>query len=300
MTRSRTERRTRPPSAVSVRTLSTTCLSRPALAASILALAAWALPSTVVADEAAWKSAHEAGWAAFEAGRLPEAEASLAAAARELKAFPKDDPRIPLTLDHLAWAYLARGKFDLAEPLARFALAVRQKNAGPESHETAQSVNTLACLCDAQGKFDEAEPLYRRALAVEERARGLDHPNVAALLDNLATVCHARRKDAEAEAAYRRALAIREKAPEADLVPTLLNLAALHLDAGDPVKAEPLLKRALRIREAALGPKDPGVVECLDALARVARAMGRLDEARAYSDRALAILDERAADPSGI
>jgi hypothetical protein len=66
------------------------------------------------ADEAAWKSAHDAGWAAFEKGQLAEAEASLTVAAKELRAFPPDDPRVALTLDHLAWAYLAQGKFDLA------------------------------------------------------------------------------------------------------------------------------------------------------------------------------------------
>lgn len=270
----------------------------------VLAAALLLTSGTAHADEAAWKSAHDAGWVAFEAGKVEEAEAALVSAAKELRGFAPGDPRIDLTLDHLAWAYLTLGKFDQAEPLAKFALAAREKRHGAASHEAAQSVNTLACLHDARREPAEAEPLYRRCLAIEEKARGADHPNVAAILDNLATVCHAQRKDAEAESAYRRALAIREKAPEAEkanLVPTLINLATLYLDKDEPTKAEPILRRALTIREGAFGPKDRGMVACLEGLARAAKAQGRHDEARAYSDRALAILDEHArATPSGI
>ena len=43
----------------------------------------------------------------------------LTAAAKELRAFGPDDPRVALTLDHLTWAYMAGGtrrKFACAPP----------------------------------------------------------------------------------------------------------------------------------------------------------------------------------------
>ncbi|AKJ00818.1 kinesin light chain-like protein [Archangium gephyra] len=54
-------------------------------------------------------------------------------------------------------------------------------------------------------------------------------------------------------------------------------------------RAEPLLQRALAIREAALGPQHPGIVQALNALAFLSMSRGSYGQAEALYQRALSI-----------
>ena len=51
---------------------------------------------------------------------------------------------------------------------------------------------------------------------------------------------------------------------------------------GKYAEAEPLLRRALEIDEAALGPDHPDVAQVAENLAEVLRHLGREDEARQF------------------
>jgi Flp pilus assembly protein TadD len=64
------------------------------------------------------------------------------------------------------------------------------------------------------------------------------------------------------------------------------NLAQLRVVQGQPEKAEPLYRRALTIREQALGPFHPEVAKTLEDLANVLRKVGRTDEAISLEVRA--------------
>jgi tetratricopeptide (TPR) repeat protein len=78
---------------------------------------------------------------------------------------------------------------------------------------------------------------------------------------------------------------------------TVLNNLALSLDgAGDYAAAEPLFRRALAIREKALGPDHPDVATSLDNLAQLLEERGDYAGAEPLYRRALAI-DEKALGP---
>ena len=216
------------------------------LAAALLAIAS--ASGTAPAQESKWRAEHDAGWQAYKDGQFTEAERRLRAAEGIAQAFGANDPRLATTLDHLAWVLCAQEKAAAAEPLAKQALAIREKTLGGEHPDVVKSLNTLACLYDMEGKAAEAKALHERQLALAEKLQGKEHANVAAILDNLATVNHVLGKHEEAEAAYKRALAIREKTSAEkpmELAPTLYNLGTLYLDEGKYAEAEPLLKRAL-------------------------------------------------------
>jgi hypothetical protein len=66
-------------------------------------------------------------------------------------------------------------------------------------------------------------------------------------------------------------------------------LALLCHDQGESAKAEPLLKRALAIREKALGPDHPHVAQSLENLANLYRASERNAEAEVLEQRAAKI-----------
>ena len=66
-------------------------------------------------------------------------------------------------------------------------------------------------------------------------------------------------------------------------------MAELYGNIGRYAEAEPLFKRALVIREKALGPEHPDVVTSLESYALLLRDMGRPDEASMLESRARAI-----------
>ena len=105
-------------------------MTTPGRIGTLAVLALLGLSGMALGGEAAWKAAHDEGWKAYQEGRLDDAEKSLASAAKELRAFDPADPRIATTFDHLAWAYLSRGKVDEAEPMAKWALSSREKRLG--------------------------------------------------------------------------------------------------------------------------------------------------------------------------
>ena len=152
----------------------------------IAVLALGLVPGYASARADQWQADHDAGWKAFQEGRLGEAERLLRSAETQAKARGDQSPELATTLDHLAWVLCAEGKAADAEPLAKRALAIREGARGLEHDEVAQSLNTLACLYDAEGKLAEAEPLYERGLAIAIKTRGPGDPKVAATLDNLA------------------------------------------------------------------------------------------------------------------
>ena len=94
-----------------------------------------------------------------------------------------------------------------AEPLYKRALAIKEKDLGPEHPLVAASLNNLAKLFKAQGRHAEAEPLHMRALTIREKVLGPEHPSVATNLNNLAELYRDQGRYAEAEPLYSRSLA---------------------------------------------------------------------------------------------
>ena len=79
------------------------------------------------------------------------------------------------------------GQYDLAVTVAKKAVEVAEKNAGPDHPDVAESLNNLAKLYYSQGQCAKAEPLYKRSLAIREKALGTGHPQVGKSLRKLAS-----------------------------------------------------------------------------------------------------------------
>ena len=183
---------------------------------------------------------------------------------------------------------------DAIEP-ARQALAIREKLLGPDSADTATSLNNLALLYATVDRFPEAEQLYRRALSIYEKVRGPDSVDTANCASNLGLLYAETGKYTEAEALYLRALAIREKAlgPEnVDTALSLNNLAALYESLGKYAEAESLYNKALPIYEKASGPDSPEAALAVNNLAAVYSDQGQYDRAERLYARALAIREK--------
>ncbi len=153
----------------------------------------------------------------------------------------------------------SQGRLLEAVPIAREALAVRERLFGPEDRRTASGLLFVADLLRNGGRPAEAVPLYERALRISEKVRGRTDEYVLS---------------------------------------RLIELAYAHRDLGESAKADAYLADCQTRAVEEFGPDDPilAKVTC-DRAISLAR-LGRDAEARAQLDRAIA-LDEKAygADP---
>jgi tetratricopeptide (TPR) repeat protein len=175
-----------------------------------------------------------------------------------------------------------RAAYSAARPLFQRALAIREKELGPEHPSTAISLNNLAALLQDQGDLAAARPLYERALAICEKVLAPEHPETADSLNCLAFLLQAQGDFAGARPLYERALAICEKVlgPEhPDTATSLNNLATLLFIQDDHAAARPLYERAIAIGEKVKGPEHPDVATRLSNLARLLNKAGRASEA---------------------
>ena len=130
-------------------------------------------PSPIQADaeaaDATWRVHYETGWDALNQRDYDTAEKWLRASFETARPFPNNDLRKVASVGSLGWLRVVQGRYAAAEPLAGWALTVREKMQGPEHLDVAFELNTLATAYWYQARYAEAEPLYRRALALREQ-----------------------------------------------------------------------------------------------------------------------------------
>jgi tetratricopeptide (TPR) repeat protein len=199
---------------------------------------------------ASWETTILGGQQAYAKGEYAEAERIFQAAVIRAEKFGVKDLRYALSLNHLAQAFQAQGKYVEAEPLYLKTLDIVQTVQGAEHPDVAAVLNNLGVLHRMHGQYAEAEPFLTRALAIKEKALGSEHLDVALSLQNLAT---------------------------------------LYVTQTRYSLAQPLLKRAVKIREQALGPNHPDVAKTLNDYGDLLTKTGRQAEAEAVLARAAAI-----------
>ena len=193
-----------------------------------------------------WVFNHNAGWKAVGLNKLDRAEYCFKKAIEVARVEVDTDPRLMArSYGDLAWVLHLQGRDAEAEPLARWAFAVREKTFGAESMPVAQTMYTLATIERELGHLDEAEALLARTLAATRKKLGASAIGTADAMDDLATVLRERRRYDKARELYTKALAI----------------------------------------FAAADPEHRGQVVPLDGLATIEAAEGMLGEAEAHLDR---------------
>lgn len=69
------------------------------------------------------------------------------------------------------------GNYRVAIALGQQAVALAEKEYGPEAEETSIPLNNLAMLYETTGRYAEAEPLLQRSLAILEKCCRLGEGN---------------------------------------------------------------------------------------------------------------------------
>jgi tetratricopeptide (TPR) repeat protein len=220
-----------------------------------------------------------------------------------------------LLLLETGWYLRARVRYQEAEPLLVRALQISEQEQGKEHPATARYTLALASLYQYQGKYEQAESLFKQVLAVLEQ-----HQDPEYLLDwigainNLTGLYTQQGKYEQAELLQKHyelaglkafvvpiseALSGSEALSDSEeMRPALLrktnlfnNLAELYRAQGQYEQAEPLLQRAMKIREHLLGPDHPDVATVLNNLANCYMKLGKYEEAEELHKRALVICE---------
>ena len=202
-----------------------------------------------------WMWYNDYGWQDLDSGKYDRAEQKFRLAIKEIEKFaPANRKLMARTYCDLARVFYYQKRFAEAEPLAKWALAVRDADKTASADAVFQCLFTLGSILQAQERYAEAEHHFKRALALQEQELQGSHINILVTLDRLAFVLTSQGKYHEAEPLYRRAIAIHErKTPDEnlDLANTIDQYVILLRKLNRRDDAEMWHARALRIRDAA-------------------------------------------------
>jgi eukaryotic-like serine/threonine-protein kinase len=212
--------------------------------------------------------------------------------ARELAGQPVLQGRITHTIGTV---YDALGLYQPSKAMLLNALAVRERELGPNDLSVAETLNSLAKVARLNGDIVGADSLYARVLRIREAALGPDHIDVGTTLSGLAALRSMQGRDSEADSLYGRILRIDSASlgPEHPrLANDLMGLAAVRYGQGRFAPAETLMKASLRIQEQRLGNDHPDVAAILNNLGALYWQLGRYDDALKQYERTLVIFEK--------
>lgn len=193
-------------------------------------------------------------------------DASATKVRRELAAQPLVQARL---LQVLGRAQVDLGNYPAARPLFEDALAIRQRELGPESAEAATTALSLGTLSWQMGRAAAAESTLRRVVPILARDTAHREDRIRAL-SSLGSSIRLQGRMAEAEPVYREALALaREHYPagDAEIAGRMADLGALLGNLARFGEGESLLVAAVAMERAANGANHPRVAQPLNNLA---------------------------------
>lgn len=215
-----------------------------------LPAAAQEIPLGVISD---WKFYNDAAWRCLNRGDFALAEDRLNLAIKELKPyFPKSARLMARSYCDLARVLYHQGRYAEAEPLAKWALTVRESDSKTAPEVLFQCTYTLGLIHAAQAHYTDAEPLLKRAIALQEQSIGEDHVNMAVTLEHLAALYTDMQRYRQADSLYKRVIAIHERrSPDVnlELAETETHYAELLRRMRQPKEAEKWDSRANAIKK---------------------------------------------------
>jgi serine/threonine protein kinase/tetratricopeptide (TPR) repeat protein len=190
-------------------------------------------------------------------------------------------------------ALMHQGDDESAYPLLREALALRQKELGPDAPLVS---NTLVELGVLRQRYDlrEGERYLREAARIREKVLGPNDLSLANALADLGDIVRRQKKFAESESLLRRSLAIRQRQlPRSDplIAASLSGLGNTYRDWGRFDDADRALTRAFDIRLKAYGPDHYVTSRSYDSLSALRAAQERWPEAEVFLRKDLAIVE---------
>jgi serine/threonine protein kinase/tetratricopeptide (TPR) repeat protein len=227
----------------------------------------------------------------FELGQLDVALSHLRRALElNRQALGEDHPETLTTMNRLAGACRAMGRFDEAGQMYAEVLDKRRRILGPEHRDTLSALHNLAGLYRETGRLDAALPMYQEALELCRKSLPPEDPQLLNAMEGLAGMYKDFERPADAEPLYVQVLAIRRQRLGEDhpqTLRTMNNLAVTYRRAGKLDDAEKLYVGALATQRSVLGEEHPDTIATMTNLGKLYCDMRRLDQAYAVYGEAL-------------
>ena len=231
------------------------------------------------------------GYLAGKQGQYQEAQSYLVRAISVYEGLPYNVPERDLANAHfqLAEVYRHLDQFDSAAEQYQAALDLYSKIEGPGGRDVRNAATGLAIVQHSSGPPPQADTSAQPSSGVE-KPPDLD----GATLNNLANVAREKKQYGDAESLYEKAAAAYEKSGgpnDLGLGTALDNLGKLYRDVPqfDINRAETPLKRALAIRENALGDEHPETAKVFSDLSLLYSYEKKPAEAAEFAVRALPV-----------
>lgn len=185
--------------------------------------------------------------------------------------------------------YYEISNYEQAEQMQRRALAINRKLFGPQSAESAQSLDDLGLTLWRTDK-PEAEADILEALGIRRKLFGNEHPDVATSLNHLADVYRHGGKPKQAEPLAQEALVVRQKCfgnESLEAAESLRILSILWGDLGRWPESEATARLVLAIRRKHFGPEHHVVAASLADVAWAASHQDKWGEVEALQRETL-------------
>jgi eukaryotic-like serine/threonine-protein kinase len=216
-------------------------------------------------------------------GRHPEAQQALNTALTHFRTL-QDRRGEGRVLNNLAVRAYYQSDYAGAEQL--YGQAITIYRAIGDRHNESAVLNNLGLVADSLGEYATAVDYYRQALALYEQIDNRKHEG--AVLSNLGSLADTLGDYETARGYFERSLAVRralgDRQGEAD---TLISLALLYHHQEDHTGALALVEAGLALAESTGYPIDQGLGWTVQG--HLLTALGRLDEATASYEQALAV-----------
>lgn len=258
---------------------------RIAPAFALLTAACWG----VVAKPADWQSEHRFATLAYEKGDYAGAEQHARTALVLAESFGENDSRLEGTLTQLGVILQARGNCCDAEPFLTRALAIREKQYGKDSIETALGQNNLAAVWEERGRTEDARKLQSEALATAEKFLAPNSPDLVPYLTHAAVIERDAARYGPAEELLKRArlLAENDTSDPRRLIETWKYLGYVYRSAGRFDEAQQAYKKLVELCQQKLGPDALDTANALASLGSVLCQRRFYSEARPYLSQAV-------------
>ena len=188
----------------------------------------------------------------------------------------------------LAAAYRETGNLAEAEKALKRAI---EKAGDPPALKAAAVFEELSGIQRAQGRDDDAASALDNAIKIREANPDSPRTDLARSIAALAMLHQKKGQLVDAAKGLERAIAEWDAAAPGDpqSLPAIEALAAIHREVAAYADAEPLLLRAVRLREAVSGPDSAEMITAVDSLAYVEFGLRKFSEAEPLYKRLLAL-----------
>jgi tetratricopeptide (TPR) repeat protein len=198
------------------------------------------------------------------------------------------------SLKHLGEVLTLRAEYAEAERRLSESLQIRRTLFGNESKPVADTLLAYADLLQVTGEHAKGERAIREALQVQRKLYGRKaNAEVARSLETLGLNYYERGLYDDAIKHLREAAAMQKELHQGRAHPAYAqaidNLAAVLMDTGAFVEAEPLARLALEMKRTLYGQDHPETSASLNNLAYILESQRRFDEAQAAYQDSLSI-----------